>query len=393
MLAPLSSLDAYRRDAVTVDGAGVDDATVARWLESASRLEHAALVKGPDRERLLAGLLAQLGVVPFPSTPVSAETLAATISATAEAMEDQAYLHLAYSTLASLLRVIPENEVLVRGRVVAGQARTARQLGDTRAATFFYETVEQLGEEYGYPELKGRAWLGYGMLARLRGAFPEARKQFTRVVELAGAADDSVLWAHHELMIAAAAASDYDTAAMHGWKAFKGASTPKQETDALINLAQLLLEAGHPRTALRGFAAALARNPIPRFLLPTLGGAAYAAASALPTPAARAVVRNFAERVECLVKNLGNGARLAWTTASALVEISEALTLVGEPTASQRFSERAGELARSRGFHALVYRLENPPKVAAPATLAPATTAILAEVDELEGAELVGASR
>ena len=48
-----------------------------------------------------------------------------------------------------------------------------------------------------------------------------------------------------------------------------------------MNLAQLLLEAGHARAALRGFAAALARKPILRFELPILGGAACAAAAGL----------------------------------------------------------------------------------------------------------------
>jgi hypothetical protein len=70
MLAPLSSLEAYRRDAVTIDGDGVDDATAASWLESATRLERAAAARGPERDRLLAGLLSQLGVVPFPATVV-----------------------------------------------------------------------------------------------------------------------------------------------------------------------------------------------------------------------------------------------------------------------------------------------------------------------------------
>ena len=67
------------------------------------------------------------------------------------------------------------------------------------------------------------------------------------------------------------------------------------------SLAQLLLDDGYPRAALRGFAAALARKPIPRYELAILGGAACAAAAALPCVAARTLVRNFSERVDALV--------------------------------------------------------------------------------------------
>jgi hypothetical protein len=42
-------------------------------------------------------------------------------------------------------------------------------------------------------------------------------------------------------------------------------------------------------------------------------------------------------------------------------------------------------------FHHLVHRLENPVHIASPTPLAPSTSAIIEAVDELEGAELVGA--
>src|SRR5262249_6040381 len=160
--------------------------------------------------------------------------------------------------------------------------------------------------------LVGRAWVGQGLLAHTRGDFPETRRRFQAVIELRGAADDSIALAHHQLMVAAATAKDYDTAAMHAWKAFQGARTNKQEAEALQNLAQLLLEAGHARAALRGFAAALARNPIPRIALPTLSGAACAAAVTVPLAAARTLIRNFADRVEQLVTSLGDGKALPW---------------------------------------------------------------------------------
>jgi tetratricopeptide (TPR) repeat protein len=307
-------------------------------------------------------------------------------------MEDQSFFRLASNLLTSLLLMLPEDEILLRGRVIATQGRLARHVGDKAAANRWYGIVEQMGAEHQIPELTGRAWLGYGLLAYTRGDFPEARRQFKNVIELPGAASDSVAGAHHQLMAAAAAAKDYDTAAVHAWKAFEGASTPAQETDALLNLAQLLLDAGHARPALRGFAAALARNPIARLALPTLGGAACAAAAALEPARARVLVRNFASRVQELVTSLGEGAALPWPSASALVEISEALAAIGDGSEAKRVASRAEDLAHAHGFHQLTYRLENPVFVAQPVELAPATASILDAVDELEGAELVGAA-
>jgi tetratricopeptide (TPR) repeat protein len=306
-------------------------------------------------------------------------------------MEDASMFRLAHSALATLLIVVPESEVLLRGRVLAHQARLARHLGEHWASARYYEEVERLGEEHKLPELTGRAWIGYGILAQFRGDFPESRRRFSAVLELSGAARDSVSAAHQQLMVAAAAARDYDTAASHAWQAFKGASTPTQETEALLNLAQLLLDAGHPRAALRGFAAALARNPNHRLALPTLGGAACAAAAALPKQPARALVRNFAERVETIVGTLGDGSALPHPSALALTEISESLLAVGDMDAAVAAATHAEEIAKPRGFHQILYRLENPRPIAAPAPLAPATSKIIEAVDELEGAELVGA--
>jgi len=122
-----------------------------------------------------------------------------------------------------------------------------------------------------------------------------------------------------------------------------------------------------------------------------LGGASCAAAAALPQANARALVRNFAERLDHLVTNLRNGELMPWPSASSLVEVSEALALVGEDDRATSVAERAEALATRHGFHQLTYRLENPVHVAQPVALAPATNEILAAVDELEGAELVGA--
>jgi len=55
-------------------------------------------------------------------------------------------------------------------------------------------------------------------------------------------------------------------------------------------------------------------------------------------------------------------------------------------------AERAEKLARANGLHELLHRLENPPVIQAPVRFNAESNAILTAVDELEGAELVGAS-
>ena len=391
MLAPLPSIEAFRRDAVSKDAVGLDDGVAASWLESAIRLERAAMTRGAERERFLVALLKQHDVMALPDAPVSAAAVFSMVSDLAAEMEDQACFRLAHSVLSTLLLVMPESEPSFRGRIIAQQARLARHLGDLGAAARYYQEVEALGVEHTLPDLLGRAWVGYGVLAHNRGDFPSVRRHLEAVIALEGAAFESVAYAHHQLMVAAATKGDYDTAAQHAWKAFRGASTPNQETDALLNLAQLLLDAGHPRGALRGFAAALARKPIVRLELHILGGAACAAAAALPLPAARALVRNFADRAEYLVRNLRDGNALPYPSASALVELSEALSAVGEEERAEALAGDAERLATAHSYHQLMHRLENPILVAKPAPLAPATQAIIAAVDELEGAELVAA--
>ena len=80
MLAPLPSVEAFRRDAVSPDSIELDDGIIASWLESATRLERAAMTSGPARERLLLGLLASHDVVAFPDAPLSPAAVFSTIT-------------------------------------------------------------------------------------------------------------------------------------------------------------------------------------------------------------------------------------------------------------------------------------------------------------------------
>src|SRR5690242_11583788 len=110
MLAPLPSIEAFRRDAISIDGAELDDGLTASWLESATRLERAAMARGAERERLLSGLLAQHGVVTFPATRVSTVAVVEAVMSLANEMDDSACFRLSHSVLSTLMIVIPDEE-------------------------------------------------------------------------------------------------------------------------------------------------------------------------------------------------------------------------------------------------------------------------------------------
>src|SRR5438552_16883745 len=95
MLAPLPSVEAFRRDAVS-DGVELDDGVAAGWLESATRVERAAMTRGQERDRLLSGVLAQHGVVTFKDSGTSPTARVAAVLATATGMEDQKFLRLVH---------------------------------------------------------------------------------------------------------------------------------------------------------------------------------------------------------------------------------------------------------------------------------------------------------
>jgi hypothetical protein len=231
----------------------------------------------------------------------------------------------------------------------------------------------------------------------MRGNIPAARVLYERALAMPGVAADSRSVAHNGLMHCAMSAQDFDAAAQHAWAAFEGACTDIEQTDMLINLAQLLLEVGHPAAALRGFAAAITRQPHPRSGLPALGGAALAAVAECASHndeharmRARSVVRTVNHRVDALVVTLGDGAALPFESASALIEVSEALMAVGDAAASGRAAWRARALVIRHKFHQLAHRLDEPQRLPAAVEPTPIRQQVVTQVQALEGAELVG---
>ena len=412
MLAPLPPLLAYRLDrARSTDAADLSSLGVAsdtssaasavqpddevRWVRTAVTLDRAARSRGSIRDTELRQFLDDEGVHTLPDVGVPYPFVEKVARREASEMEEWAFLRLAYCTLAALSAIMPDAMILERGRVLAHRARVAYKLGATVAARVYYEEVEALAAAGSLPELKGRALVGYGLLAEFAGNFPASRSVFTEVLALDGAATESVSIAHHGLMIAAAEAADFDHATQHAWSAYSGADSEQQQSDMLVDLAQLLLLVGQPTAALSGFAVALARQLSPRAALPALGGVALSAVGARGLESARAVVRIAASRTESLVASLGGGTSPAmpFHCASALTEVSEALSAVEEQAWSKRCSAHASQIAACHRFYRISHRLENPPmlpqKSAAPTTV---QVEIAQRVEALEGAELIGAA-
>ncbi len=412
MLAPLPPLLAYRLDrARSSDAADLssrdatDQYSVAsaspvkpddevRWVRTAVTLERAVRSRGSVRETSLRQFLDDEGIHTLPEAGVPYPFIEKVARNEALQMEEWAFLRLAYTTLSALSAILPDAMILERGRVLAQRARVAYKLGATVAARVYYEEVEALAAAGSLPELKGRALVGFGVLAEFTGNFPSSRSLFTQVLVLQGAAADSVSMAHHGLMVAAAEAEDFDRAIQHAWSAYSGAESDSQQSDMLVDLAQLLLLVGQPAAALCGFASALARRLSPRAALPALGGVALAAVGAREPESARAVVRLVAAQTEALVASLGGGTSPAmpYHSASALTEVSEALSAVDEAIWSRRSAAHAAQIAACHRFHRISHRLENPPKrpekSAAPTRV---QMEIAQRVEALEGAELIGA--
>jgi tetratricopeptide (TPR) repeat protein len=364
MLAPRPPLAAYREDLARSGGRkgfGPSDAT---WLSVATILSHAVDVPPDSRPPLLPTLREAVGSDPALRDVLTAsehdsprefelDGVSPIVRAIVERMEDEGALNLAYSTLTILADADLRLSVLERGRVLAQLARVARKAGALDTAREHYRRVEVLGRASQIPELRVRAWIGYGIVARLRGNYPDVRKWSARAAHEADRSGLAALGslAYHGLMIAAAKTGNLNAALVYGWRAFEDAvGDAAREAEMLLNISQLLYEAGHPRVALSGFTAALAREPASRVALPTLGSIALAAAALGDGDRVRAAWGQS----ERLMAYGGS----PYESADVLFELSAALAAVGDASAAGECRTRALEIAARQGYHELTHRLE-----------------------------------
>lgn len=388
-----TALAAYRDDAAAHPATLPDDA--AGWLMVATQLDHVVGAESPEgRAGVLRRFLAAQGVLTIGPAEQLAEAVVAFVEPIVVAVEDAAWFTLADQMLQSLCTILGSGSALLYGRLVAWRASMARQRGDGGHAAQWYDEVAALAEREDSNALRGRAALGRALLARHRGNFVEVREEAHRVLALEGIPSDVRMAAHSALMVAAVTAGDQGQALTHAWRAFEAADTPMRETEMLINVGQLLVDAGRPRTGLRAFSAAMVRSTsAPRLMLPLLGGAAIAAARALDRQRAPMLVRLLLDQLEGVFASMGGVATLPYAGTSALVEFREALALTGDAVGSERIADRARVLAAAHRYHQLGLVLDAPVVVPCitPVVLDPSAEAVVGYVEALDGAELVGA--
>jgi tetratricopeptide (TPR) repeat protein len=365
MLAPRPPLAAYRDDLArrgTREPFGPSDAT---WISVATILSHGVDLAPTDRQDLRSTLHEVVSSDPAmrsildmveeqPSPEFELNGVSPAVRAIVGEMEDAGALNLAYSTLTILADADLRLSVIERGRVLAQLGRVARKAGALDTSREHYRRAEVLGRTARIPELCIRAWIGYSIVARLRGNYPEVRKFATRAAHEAEQRGLTTLasLAHYSLMISSAVAGDLNAALAYGWRAYQGAiGDPAREASTLLNLSQMLLEAGQPAAALRGFAATMERQPVPRLAFPTLGGLAISAAQV----GDRTLVAETKARIEGLIES----APFPYECAGTLAELSQALATIGETAGALMCRTRALELAERHRYHEIIHRLDS----------------------------------
>lgn len=378
MLAPLSPLDAYRTDLdrhhrrsefgnadtvwlllthclgrlskvgeVVRDQLALQSANALRDLaDSAEGADGGDAAHHNDLRMMIAGLSAI-------ETRAGADAVSRACRGFAARMAESGALSVAYSVIGFARTVAADASDRERGLLVADQARIARQLGELDSADELYRTASAIGERSSDSELLARSSLGRGVIARVRGNYPRARAFFQHGLTLASTAGSRELefFAHQGLTIVTCVTGDSDASIRHGWDAFRLAMGDiTREAETLTNLAQLCLEYGYPRAALRGFFSALARTQTLRIRLSALGGAALAAG--------RLEERALLSRVQGELVQTIEGSSLPYENAQGLYHLSAAYLALGDEITAERFRQDVARIANTRGYYELSHQVE-----------------------------------
>jgi tetratricopeptide (TPR) repeat protein len=216
-----------------------------------------------------------------------------------------------------------------------------------------FDDVGEMGVTHGDAELIARSHLGKGVLARVRGNYPEARQEFDAVLAVAGESlelQELRVHAHNGLLIVSAIAQDFDRALRHGAMAVAGAASEALRTDLQQNLAAICYDVGQYRAALNTYLQVLAARPPVRIRIGCIGGAAVAASrlgeagmiDALAADAGRLLVQR------------GHEFELADMTR----EFAEAYAYSGNTERAAAYRAEALERARRGKFFEIVHRIE-----------------------------------
>lgn len=356
----ISAAAAYRLDAAGRNPAsGVDD---DRAIVAGAVLQHAALLPALQRSELLRDAIeVAIEIVGEPEVERLAarewqdmdRTPSEAIMLLAETVQRVGSFNLARVLLDGVLQADDSLTVVQRGRVLAARARIAWKLGFIDDARERYEFVERLARRAKSAELKARASIGLASVAQMRGNYPDVQRHARRAARIADSAGFREIGrkAHNALMIAASVTERLDDALVHGWAAYKASEgDPVSAGEALQNLGQVLLNAGHVDLARAAFVVVTTHELPARILLPALGSLALVGARSHEVR----LVRWAAGEVERIDSSIPP----QFAVASALVECAAALAAVQLPLDAERCRTRASALAATYGFHEVAYRVE-----------------------------------
>ena len=379
MLIALSPTDALRTDLARVGRFDADSdadahgGAFARWLRVATVVYRLAQLPADERAgyahgaaRLWPVVDPVLGGPEFGSagpTDRFADALTAwsgglasvvgieAVQAEVEDMERGGALSLAFATLGAL-RAVVDAESVQYGFVLAHQGRVARQLGELQVALDLYAIADQAAERLADSELAARAAIGVGIVAVQRGNYPDARSAFVRALMQAPAGSPLAGQAHHGLMLAATAASDFDTAFSHGWQAFDDAlGDAARRAELLINLATLCQKVGQEYAALRAYRAGLSLSSISRLRLPALRGALRSAAQL----GRRTLVSSLVTETEAEIARAAD----PYECSRAWLDLAEVHAVLENPEVAEQCVARARALASEYGYHEIAWRADH----------------------------------
>lgn len=377
---------AYRTDAQgRADPFGPHDDA---WLTAATELHLAATARGNQQDHLFTAigvaidLLGDERIEAFAAREWRGEqSYVDALVVLADTIYYAGARHLAAHMLDDVRRVATDLTPLQRARLLFRRARIAWSLGATDEAADRYAAIAALSEKSSHAEILALAELGLATLAQFRGDFPELRQRAVRARDLAEQSGNPAIvrWALHATMISETTQGRFDAAISAGWRLLElSRGHAVWEAEALINLGQLMLEAGHPERARASFAAAVERPAPARLLLPSLGGLAVASALVGHEPTVEWTVREVWRAQELSVQ--------PYYVAATHLECAVALRILGRDTDAERHRAAAEELGRRHRFHEVAFKadaLREPPPRQPRAPLNPESETITGQLTRM----------
>jgi len=284
-----SAATAYRADLGSREQpfGGVD----GEWITVAAVLEHAALLREPERARLLHNAVtlatelvgdAEVRRLAEREWQDRDRSESEAIVVLADRIEAAGAFMLAGTVLDALLEADASLSSVQYGRVLARRARLEWKAGRLDNAADRYAYIESLGRRSKSAELRARASIGFVALNQIKQNATDMHRYAKRAARLAEQVGLRRLTrdAHGGLAIAAGLDLRIDDALVHWWTVYQlSLGDPLDEAEVLQNLGQVLFVSGFVDVARAAFANVVSRELPARWTLPALGSLALASAA------------------------------------------------------------------------------------------------------------------